>query len=311
MRVVHMFQAIQCFAAQLLSVGGFRVTRLPRKAYQDLLTEFGDVLEHAVIFIKPLIQLALLVEGCLIVDDTNNPKYGLARWARTLFSPTTKGYSSGYKVVLFLWKWKYGTFPIGFGLWHAQSKKINQIFLDGISQLRNRFKLRPEKVLFDAAYFSNKVTKRLSDYGWAFVSRFSKARKLSGEPINKQIQRGYGKIDGTLSNGIRVNVVRRKGYFVATNRMLWESEKVIQAYKERWKVEECFRILKSCLKLNGCQQHSMRAQALYIIMCLLLCASQALHLDQSPYSSFQEVLSGKAHLDTVLNEWVVTFSFSL
>jgi len=307
MRVVHMFQAIQCFSAQLLSVGGFRVTQLPGKAYRDLLTEFGEVLDHAVIFIKPLVNIALLLQGCLIVDDTNNPKYGLAHWARTLFSPTTKGYSSGYKVVLFLWKWKYGTFPIGFGLWHVQSQKINQIFLKGLSQLRNHFRLRPDKVLFDAAYFSNEVTKRLSDYGWTFVSRFSKARKLSGESIQQQIRRGYGKIDGSLSNGIRVNVVRRKGYFVATNRMLWESEKVIQAYKERWKVEECFRILKSCLKLNGCQQHSMRAQALYILMCILLCASQLLISDQSPYSSFQDVLSGKAKLETVLSKTIATF----
>ena len=93
--------------------------------------------------------------------------------------------------------------------------------------------------------------------------------------------------------------------------MLWSAETILHTYKARWKVEECFRILKSCLKLNGCHQHSMQAQVIYLCVCLLLCASQALHLDQFPYSAFLQVLSGKAHLDTVLSEWLVTFSFSL
>lgn len=304
-----MFQALRRYAAQLLSVGGFRATQLPRKVYQELLTAFDDVLDQPVVFLEPLVNLAKLVSGCLIVDDTSNPKYGLGLWNRTLFIPATKGYRSGYKIVLFLWRWKYGTFPIGFGLWHAQSPKLTDLFLEGVSQLRNHFQLRPEQVLFDGAYFSNAIAKRLDDYGWALVSRFNKGRNLSGMPIKHHIPRGYGQTQGELDNGVKLNVVRRKGYFVATNRMLWSAGKVLQTYKARWKVEECFRVLKSCLKLNGCQQHSMRTQALYICVCLLLCASQAMHLDQSPYSAFQNVVSGKAALETVLSETLVTFSF--
>jgi hypothetical protein len=306
-----MFQALKRYAAQLLSVGGFRATQLPRKVYQELLTAFSEETQKPVVFLKPLVNLAKLVEGCLIVDDTSNPQYGLGCWSRTLFSPATKGYRSGYKIILFLWRWKYGTFPIGFGLWHAQSPKLTELFLEGMSQLRNQFHLRPEQVLFDGAYFSNDIAKRLDDYGWTFISRFSKGRTLSDVPIKHHIPRGYGQTQGTLANGVKLNVVRRKGYFVATNRMLWSAETILHTYKARWKVEECFRVLKSCLKLNGCQQHSMQAQVIYLCVCLLLCASQALHLNQSPYSAFQQVLSGKAHLDTVLSEWLVTFSFSL
>jgi Transposase DDE domain len=304
-----MFQALKRYAAQLLSVGGFRVTQLPRKVYQELLTAFDNILEQPVVFLEPLVNLAKLVPGCLIVDDTSNPKYGLGLWNRTLFIPATKGYRSGYKIVLFLWRWKYGTFPLGFGLWHAQSPKLTDLFLEGVSQLRNHFQLRPEQALFDGAYFSNPIAKRLDDYGWTLVSRFNKGRNLSGMAIKHHIPRGYGQTQGELDNGVKLNVVRRKGYFVAANRMLWSAEKILQTYKARWKVEECFRVLKSCLKLNGCQQHSMRAQALYLCVCLLLCASQAMHLDQSPYSDFQAVTSGKAALETVLSETLVTFTF--
>lgn len=304
-----MFQALRRYAAQLLSVGGFRVTQLPRKVYNELLTAFSEDIKKPVVFLEPLLNLAKLVQGCLIVDDTSNPKYGLAHWNRTLFNPATKGYCSGYKIVLFLWQWKYGTFPIGFGLWHKETHKLNELFLEGLSQLRNHFNLRPEQALFDGAYFSNEVAKRLDDYGWTFVSRFSKGRNLSGVPVKHQIPRGYGHIHGTIANGVKVNVVRRRGYFIAANRMLWPPEKVLSTYKMRWKVEECFRVLKSCLKLNGCQQHSMGAQSIYLCVCILLCASQALHLDQSPYSSFEKVVSGKAHLDTVLSEWLINFKF--
>lgn len=306
-----MFQALKRYAAQLLSVGGFRATQLPRKVYQDLLTAFTDVLDQPVVFLEPLVNLAKLVPGCLIVDDTSNPKYGLGLWNRTLFIPAIQGYRSGYKIVLFLWRWKYGSFPIGFGLWHAQSPKLTDLFLEGVSQLRNHFQLRQEQALFDGAYFSNAIAKRLDDYGWTLVSRFNKGRNLSGIQIKHHIPRGYGQVQGELANGVKLNVVRRKGYFVAVNRMLWSAEKILQTYKARWKVEECFRVLKSCLKLNGCQQHSMRAQALYLCVCLLLCASQALRLGQSPYLAFQAVTSGKAALETVLSETLVTFTFSV
>ena len=306
-----MFQALRRYAAQLLSVGGFRVTQLPRKVYNELLTAFSQEINKPVVFLKPLLTLAQLVQGCLIVDDTSNPKYGLAYWTRTLFIPSMKGYRSGYKIVLFLWQWKYGTFPIGFALWHAKSPKLTDLFLEGLSQLRNHFGLRPETVLFDGAYFSNEIAKRLDDYGWSFTSRFSKGRNLSGISIRQQIPRGYGQAQGTLDNGVKLNVVRRKGYFIASNRMLWTAEKILRTYKSRWKVEECFRVLKSCLKLDGCQQHSMQAQAIYLCVCLLLCASQALHLDRSPYVDFYNIVSGKTHLYTVLSEPLIRLAYPM
>jgi len=74
-----MFQALRRYAAQLLSVGGFRATQLPRKVYQELLTAFSDETQKRVVFLKPLLNLAKLVQGCVIIDDTSNPKYGLTR----------------------------------------------------------------------------------------------------------------------------------------------------------------------------------------------------------------------------------------
>ena len=70
-------QVLKRYAVQVLSVGGFRVTQLPRKVYQRLLTIFLEETEKPVVFLKPLVNLAKLVESCLNIDDTSNPRYGL------------------------------------------------------------------------------------------------------------------------------------------------------------------------------------------------------------------------------------------
>lgn len=67
---------------------------------------------------------------------------------------------------------------------------------------------------------------------------------------------------------------------------------IVKSYALRWKIEEVFRVLKVCLGLNRCQQHSLESQEIYIFMCLLLFACA----DKIKGSSIYKVLK-KGYFD--------------
>lgn len=297
-----MLAFVHLFIKQILALGGFQVSRLPRKVYKALLTAFEDMLNHDVVMIVPLIKLAKTCPGRLVLDDTTNPKYGLKQWTRKMKIVGTSGYAHGYKILLFLWDCDWGRIPIGFALWHQGTKPINKLVLEGLSLLRNRFKLKPLSVLADGAFSTDQILKRLEDYGWACAMRLKNNRKLCNDPVFKQIPRGYGSVQGRLRNGTKIKAFRRKNRLYGCNRMGWSMVDIVQLYKKRWKVEEVFRALKSCLGLKGCQQHSMRAQTVYVLMCLLLFTALEGHSGQSVYAALQAVNSGHLDLENLLQK---------
>jgi hypothetical protein len=258
------------YIKQIQSFGGFKVSELKNGIYKQLLTAFQDMLNHDVVMISAFVNMAKTMPGNLILDDTSNPKYGLDKIAVKYKHLSTGGYYKGYKILLFLWDTGNIRIPIGFALYYKGSKSINERARKGLSLLRNTYDLRPETVLADGAFFTDEAAKLITDYGWALVMRFSKARTLSETPIRKLIPRGYGEATGNLKNGIKLKTIRRKCRFYTCNRMLWEAKKILKTYTLRWKIEETFRVLKSCIGLNRCQQHSLNSQAIYIFICLIL-----------------------------------------
>ena len=288
------------FAKQILVLGGFRVSAVPGKLYRELLTALESLLEKPVVLIPGLVEMAKAMPGKLIVDDTSNPKYGLQAISQKLFDPSNGHYSQGYKVLLFLWEVGPWRIPIGFALHHKESLPLTELALAGFSLLRNRHGLKPEVTLADAAFASREIAKRLNDYNWAFVLGWQGNRKLSGVNIRKAIPRGYGEADGYLPNGTKVKAVRRKKKFLICNRLLKSAPDIWAWYRRRWRVEEVFRILKSCLHLSGCQQHSERAQACYLFLLLLLFACLELVSTPSVYRTCQNVISQKLAVETLL-----------
>jgi hypothetical protein len=298
-----MIQANVLFAKQILGLGGFKAGKLPRWVITILLTAFSRLLEQEIVILEPVLKLVKRSgKGVLVIDDTTNPKYGLKQWARKLKIVGTSGYEHGYKILLFLWECPLGRIPIGFSLWHKESRSLNALTLEGLSLLRNRYQLKPEAVLADGAFSTDKLLKRLKDYGWPTTMRFNRCRKLGNERLTRLIPRGYGHSEGFLKNGVKVKVFRRKNRFFVCNRMLWSMQKAVALYKRRWKVEETFRALKTCLPLNGCQQHSMRAQVLYLFMVLLLFANLEIVSSQSVYKTAQAVISGEIQVENILDE---------
>jgi hypothetical protein len=289
------------FVNHLLNLGKFCISQFPGNAYRSLMTACGELLSKDFVTIPSMIDFAKQHPGYLVIDDTSNPKYGLKQWCRKLYIPGTGAYLQGFKVVLFLWVCDAGRFPIGFGLWHKRSQALTEIALNGLSQMRNWFRLKPRYVFADGAYSTNTILKRLDDYGFGLVMRFKNDRKLDGLSIRQQIPRGYGETAGAIENGTTLKVIRHQKHFVATNRMLLERQAIQALYAIRWKVEEVFRCLKSIIGLDGCHQVSIRAQTIYLILCMLLFSCLEQHSADSPYKTAQAVISGDLHPENLIH----------
>ena len=291
------------FINQLLNYGNFKSSAIPRKYHRELLTEFSKIKNKNTVFIPSLIKLCRNTEGILIIDDTNNPKYGLKNIARKMKNLKTSGYESGYKILLFLWQTDNYRIPIGFALWHKESPSLNELALLGLSRLRNEFKLKPRVILADGFYSADKVVKRLTDYGWPLVKRWRNNRKLDGLKIKQQIPRGFGDYQGYLQNGSKVKIFRRRNRFYITNRMLLSMNDAIKLYKKRWSIEETFKILKSQLGLNRCQQHSLMSQEIFIFLCLIAFSYLEKIKGYSIYKTRETVIFQTVSLDySILNK---------
>ena len=304
-----MLAVLSLFVQQLLLLNGFKVSAFSPKLYRGLLTAAEQLADMPVVLVDGLVALAETLPGRLIIDDTNNPKYGkLQGLLGKLFIPATGAHCQGYKVILFLWETGEVRLPVAFALWHGGSEKLTDLALAGLSALRNHTKLRPLAVLGDAVYGCQEIVKRLKDYNWPCIARFKKDQKLSGQWIGHAIPRGYGEAVGTLTNGTKVKVIRHKQHFLQCTHVSWQAGKIREWYAKRWKIEETFRILKSCLDLSGCQQHSMPCQAFYVLLCCVAFACLELYPGLNPYQARQAVISGEICPETILDDRLFNMS---
>lgn len=298
-----MIQALTAFAKQLLVSGGFRISEFPKKAYRDLLTGLAGMQDGEVVIIPGMVELAKAHPGNLVVDDTKNPKYGLAHLAKNLKILTSGATRTGYEVLLLLWVVPgVGRFPLRFALSHKGTGSPAKLALQGMSLLRNRYELRPEAVLADGAFSTDDTLKRLTDYGWVFVMRGRNNRSVSGCAVKHLIPRGYGETEGFLKNGVKLKIVRDRKHFLFCNRMLLERQAIQALYRLRWKIEEVFRVLKSGIGLDGCQQHSMQAQGIFVAACLLLFSHLEIVSGGNPYTALANVNSGQMEPEDLICE---------
>ena len=289
-----MLSILSAFVQQLLIIGKFKVSALQGKLYRAMLTAAEQLSNKRVVLIPELVELAKKKPGRLIIDDTSNPKYANLRGlTRKLFIPSTSGYCNGYRILLFLWESNGERFPVAFALWHKESAPLLELTLEGFSLLRNTAGLKPFSVLGDGAFGTEEIIKRVTDYGWRCIFRIKNNRKLNGEKIKQLIPGGYGKCSTKLDNGVSIKIIRRKQHFLQCNRMTWEASKIRTEYAKRWAIEEIFRILKSCLNLCGCQQHSIPRQALYVLLCCVVLAGLEQYPNLSPYAARNASILGK------------------
>jgi hypothetical protein len=296
-----MIQGLTAFAKQLLTSGGFRVTEFPAKAYRELLIGFTQAQEGEMVIIPELVELAKAHPGYLVIDDTKNPKYGLLHLAKKLKILSNGATRTGYEVLLLLWVVPgMGRFPLGFALSHKGTHSPAELALQGMGILRNRYDLRPKAILADGAFSTDATLKRLTDYGWTLVMRGRNNRSVSGSAVKRLIPRGYGETEGFLKNGVKLKIVRDRKHFIFCNRMMLERQAIQALYRLRWKIEEVFRVLKSGIGLGGCQQHSMRAQGIFVSACLLLFSCLEIVSGGKPYSALASVNSGQLQPENLI-----------
>jgi len=301
-----MIQGMRVFAKQLLLCDGFKISEFPKEAYWELLTGLMSMQEGEIMILSGMVELAKAHPGYLVIDDTKNPKYGLHHLAKKLKILTTGATRTGYEVVLLLWLVPgFGRFPIGFSLSHKRTSSPAELALQAMGILRNRCNIRPLAVLADGAFSTDESLKRLTDYGWVFVMRSKNTRKLNGSQVKRLIPRGYGETEGYLANGIKLQVVRDRKHFLFCNRMLLERQAIQALYRLRWKIEEVFRVLKSGIGLDGCQQHSMQAQGIFVAACLLLFSHLEIVSGGNPYRILSNVISGHVKPENLICEQFV------
>lgn len=302
-----MLDVIEEFVNKIISFGGFKRSEFSNKAYAGLMTGVKDMSKHDVVMISPLIKKYKSCYGELLIDTTDNPKYGLKETAIKMKNLSNGAYGKGFKIVLFLYKVEEKTIPLGFGLLHKRSKTQEHITLDGLSILRNTFNFKPKMVLADGAFGTQKITKRLNDYGMGFIIKGKKTYSLDKKKFKNHIQRGYGSKTGRLNNGVKVKIVRRPNRFFMTNRVSLTNEEVLENYDKRWKIEETFRFLKSCIGLNRCQQHSIKAQEIYTFGCLAAYSIFETVRDCSIYKAANLFFFG----DRVIDKSIMTEVFTM
>jgi hypothetical protein len=199
--------------------------------------------------------LFTVVGGDLIVDDTivAKPYAALLEEAAWVWSTKHNQVVFGIPIVLLLWTHGQLRIPLAFRVWRKGGPSKFDLALELLSYARNRLKLKPRFVLFDAWYPSKPLLKRLRDYGWYFVCQLKKNRTFEGKPLKTFRRHPYWHAVGALTGGIRVVVVRHRRRYYATNRLSLTAQEVREVYKIRHAIEEVIKTLKDQLSLEACQ----------------------------------------------------------
>lgn len=234
-----------------------------------------------------LLDLALrtlfsVAGGYLIVDDTvvAKPYARLLGEAAWVWSNKDRKVLFGVSVVLLVWTDGQVRIPLAFRVWHKGGASKYDLALELLSYARNRLKCKPHFVLFDSWYPSQKLLKRIRDYGWYFVCQLKKNRRFEGRPLVRYLQQPYWQATGALSGGVKGFVVRYRRKYYATKRLTLTAPEGRRLYRRRHEVEEVIKVLKSQLSLEAWQGGFRRswkatprpiegAQTHHIALCLV------------------------------------------
>jgi transposase len=215
--------------------------------------------------------LGKLTGGWLIIDDaviskTFAKKIESLAW---VFDSKIGRSIVGMDIVAIIWSNGKINIPLGIRIYKPKSGKKKIDLAIDLLELAKKLKIRPLYVAFDSWYASEKLMKKIRGYSWHFVTRMKPNRKLEGIPL-REIQRNpYWMMEGKISGGLKVVVVRHgKKYFSASNLKLSKQELLAQ-YKSRWEIETVFRMLHSKLGIDQRESRKLIAQSAHFHLCLM------------------------------------------
>lgn len=293
--------------AMVKHFGKFNISSLARtygKSSVDALTGFlhqdwdgQEELHYLIQRVHPL------TEGYLVIDDTWLPK------SFSAINPSvSKQYSGKHKValmgmtvVMLLWtdgKWRI---PLAIRVWRRGGPTKPELALEMLSWIRNKLHWTPKAVLFDAAYATKKILRRIEAYGWMFVCQCPKSRKLDGVKLWKYKRQGYWTSVGEAWCGLRLKVIRIKDRYYLCNRLKKGRKAILEAFSSRPIIEETFRILKQECGWIGCQLHDNEALVRFLHLSLMTFLTlESLRIkelkDMTIYKIRQNAIFGKIKL---------------
>lgn len=209
--------------------------------------------------------------GWLIIDDTIISKVFTKKIENLAWVYDSKIGKSiiGLNIVALIWSNGKINVPIGLRIYKPNSGKTKIDLAIELLAIAKLLKIRAIYVAFDSWYASGKLMKKIREYRWHFVTQLKSNRTVNGIPL-KEIQRNpYWMIEGKISGGLKVLIVRNgKKYFAASNIKLSKQE-LLANYKSRWEIETVFRMLHSKLGIDQCESRKLIAQSAHFHLCLM------------------------------------------
>jgi Transposase DDE domain len=198
--------------------------------------------------------------GELLIDDTvvEKPYAALLEEAAGVWSTQHNKVVFGIPVVLLVWTNGQVRLPLACRIWRKGGPSKFALALEWLSDARNRLRVKPCFVLFDAWYPAKPVLKRLRDYGWYFVCQVKKHRRFEGKPGRAYQRPPDWQAVGKRSGGSNVRVVKYRRKYSVTNRLSLTAQEVRAIDTRRHAIEEGFKFLKEQLSLAACQAGDTR-----------------------------------------------------
>lgn len=207
--------------------------------------------------------------GQLQLDDTV-----LDHWGEHIFgvywvySSRLQKVVRGIHIVVLIWTDGKRRAPIGIKIWRkgGQSKVV---LASKLLRWAKRLGIKPEYVLMDSWYSSNRLLKQINGYGWHFITRVKKNRKFEGKQLSMHWPHRFGHAEGELACGLKVLIVKDGKRYLATSDLELSFRQVKAIYGNRQQIEEFFRVMRDQLRWGKCPARSKAAQVAHIHMCMM------------------------------------------
>lgn len=212
-----------------------------------------------------------LQRGYLIIDDTVINKQFAKRIENIswIFDSQIGKSVLGLNIVMLAWSNGSLTIPLALEIYRKDSGKTKIDLAIKLLKYARNLGLKPDYVTFDAWYSAEQIFKKIAGFGWIFITRIKKNRKLNGTPVKKFKPNPYWLEKGKLSGGLEVLVVRHGSKYFATNNLSLTKKEILDFYRGRWLVETIFRVLHFKIGIDQCQSLSLKAQNIHFHLCLL------------------------------------------
>jgi len=221
--------------------------------YQELIRFFKEVYLNQDLILEVKDSLFDVKDGYLILDEIvlSKSKTGKHKFVKKRYKSAGGYIVPGVSIVVLVWTNGKIRVPLRFRI-QLNGEKHTDSALYLMSWYRNKISKRIRFATFDSAFASEKVLKRLTDYGWFFVTRVPKTRLFNKKQIKKAHRGGYFSKIGFMKE-LKVKAVRRRDKFYITNRLGITSQRIEEIYQERAIIEEIFRVLKQECHWSRCQ----------------------------------------------------------